>query len=483
MTGRLHLRAVSFWPPSLFGRIAFILFCGLSAAHLLSLGLFLYDRAETVGSMMLAYVAKDVAGSIAILERIPAEERSAWLPVIERANYRYILGQPPGDRVERDLVPAGAAAQRIAATIADALGPRYAVTAAARSRASDQPEFHVGLRLHDGTPLTLAMSLPGTGLSWWVLAALAFQLSTLAIASGIAVRIATRPLARLARAAEELGPDLHGPVLPENGPKEVARAAAAFNAMQHRIAGHIAERLRILAAISHDLRSPITRMRLRTDLLDDGALKQKLQSDLAAMQALIEEGIDLARSAGRTAETAVATDVQALLESFVYDYADSGQRLALSGCVETPLVTRPRALRRIVTNLVDNALKFGEDVEIAVEKGAPDRLSIVVRDRGPGIPEAELDAVFEPFYRVEASRNRDTGGSGLGLTTARRLAIALDGELCLANRPGGGLEARLMLPAAALRSSGDGGAPASPPQKVSIMSSPHDLDRHEQAGV
>src|SRR5262249_46656431 len=151
--------------------------------------------------------------------------------------------------------------------------------------------------------------------------------------------------------AEQLGPDLRGPVLPENGPKEVARAAAAFNAMQRRIAHHIAERLRILAAISHDLQSPITRMLLRTDLLEDGTLKQKLQNDLAAMQAVIAEGIDLARSAGPTAEAPAATDIQALLESLVYDYADSGQRVALSGCAETPLVTQPGALRRIITNL------------------------------------------------------------------------------------------------------------------------------------
>jgi signal transduction histidine kinase len=428
----------------LFGRIALILFCGLSAAHLLTLGLLLYDRAQTISSMMLAYVAKDVASSIAILERIPAEERRGWLPVIERRNYRYILGREP-----QDEAPADAVAQKIAATIANTLGPKYRVTTSVTQQVSSPFQFYVHLRLQDGAPLTLAMSPPGTGLSWRVLAALVFQLVTLAVASWIAVKIAARPLARLAEAAEQLGPDLRGPVLPENGPKEVARAAAAFNAMQRRIADHIAERLRILAAISHDLQSPITRMRVRTDLLDGGALKQKLQSDLAAMQALIEEGIDLARSAGRTAEAPVATDIQALLESLVYDYADSGQCVALSGHVEGPVVTRPRALRRIVTNLADNALKFGQDVEIAVEKNAQNRISIAVRDRGPGIPEAELAAVFEPFYRVEASRNRETGGSGLGLTTAHRLSIALGCELSLTNRQGGGLEARLILPATA----------------------------------
>jgi signal transduction histidine kinase len=294
--------------------------------------------------------------------------------------------------------------------------------------------------------VTLELSPPDTGLSSWVLAALAFQLAVLALFSWIAVRIATQPLARLAAAADELGPDLRGAVLDERGPREVARAAVAFNAMQRRIADHFAERVRILAAISHDLRSPITRMRLRTDLLDDSTLKQKLQNDLAAMQALIEEGIDLARSAERTTETPIATDVQALLESLVYDYADSGKQVGLIGRVDTPVMTSPCTLRRIITNLVDNALKFGCEVEIAVAKQTPDRISIAVRDSGPGIPESELGAVLEPFHRVEGSRNRDTGGAGLGLAIAHRLSTALGGELRLTNRPSRGLEAELRLP-------------------------------------
>jgi signal transduction histidine kinase len=218
--------------------------------------------------------------------------------------------------------------------------------------------------------------------------------------------------------------------------------------MQRRIADHVAERARILAAISHDLQSPITRMRLRTDLLDDLALRHKLQRDLTAMQTLIEQGIDLARSAVPTPEALAPTDVQALLESLVYDYAESGHQISLCGHIDGPVVTAPHALRRILTNLTDNALKFGEEVEIFVERDARDHVSVVVRDRGPGIPDAELETVLAPFYRVEISRNRETGGAGLGLAIASQLAIALGGELCLTNRDGGGLAARLTLPTA-----------------------------------
>jgi signal transduction histidine kinase len=216
--------------------------------------------------------------------------------------------------------------------------------------------------------------------------------------------------------------------------------------MQQRISEHLAERTGILAAISHDLQSPITRMRLRTDLLDDAALKRKLQGDLAAMQTLIEQGIDLARSAGSRTEPFVATDVQALLESLVYDYADSGQRVDLAGRIDRPLMTAPQALRRILTNLVDNALKFGGEVDIAVEPATADRIVIAVRDRGPGIPETQLGSVLAPFYRLEASRNRKTGGAGLGLAIASELAKALGGVLLLSNRAGGGLTAQLTLP-------------------------------------
>lgn len=441
MTAMAKLSALRLWPRSLFGRIALILFGGLAAAHLLSLGLLLYDRAQTVSSMMIAYLAKDVASSIAILERVPAEERSQWLGKIDRRNYHYRLGTAADEKP----LPSPTA-QNIAAMIGRELGPGYTVRAVAAPGGADPLRFDVRLALRDGTPLSLELIPPDTGLSGWVLAALAFQLAVLALFTALAVRVATQPLEQLADAADKLGPDLRAPRLPENGPREVARASAAFNAMQQRISEHLAERTGILAAISHDLQSPITRMRLRTDLLDDAELKRKLHGDLAAMQTLIEQGIDLARSAGSRSEPFVATDVQALLESLVYDYADSGQRVDLSGRIDRPLVTAPHALRRIVTNLVDNALKFGGEVDIAMEAPAADRIVIAVRDRGPGIPEAQLGSVLAPFYRLEGSRNRNTGGAGLGLAIASELAKAIGGELALRNRDGGGLTAQLTLP-------------------------------------
>ena len=224
----------------------------------------------------------------------------------------------------------------------------------------------------------------------------------------------------------------------------MARAATAFNTMQERIRSHLDERMRILAAVSHDLQTPITRMRLRADLLDDAELRDKLHGDLNAMQVLVQDGIAYARDGQGITEAACRIDLDALLDSLVHDYTSAGRPVRLSGSIQAPFTTRPNALRRIVVNLIDNALKFGLDAEVEA-RSAAGGVVIRVLDRGPGIPPSEMQAVLQPFYRIEGSRNRETGGSGLGLAIAQQLTNALGGMLTLTNRPGGGLEAQVFL--------------------------------------
>ena len=282
-----------------------------------------------------------------------------------------------------------------------------------------------------------------TVISPWLPAALAVQLCLLAFFTWVAVKLATQPLARLEHAANSLGSDLRGEPLPEDGPKEVARAATAFNAMQRRIAEQAVERIQILAGISRRLQTPITRMRLRADFLGDSDAKEKLQGDLQEMQTLVKQGLALARGRDEIGEQRCQTDLHALIDSLVCDYSDAGKSLRFSGERGVTILTHPQALRRIMINLIDNGLKFGEDVEVAIDAQRSNRITITVSDRGPGIPDEHLKSVFLPFYRVEASRNRETGGTGLGLAIAQQLASALRGTLTLANRDGGGLEARL----------------------------------------
>ena len=425
------------WPRTLFGRLVLIFFCGLAAAHGLSFWLVYMERGMATRDLMASYLARDVASSVAILERVPAAERARWLPRLERRNYRYVL-----DLEQTGPASATPLARQLGAAVASALEPRREVVISEGPGA----QLLVQLRLVDGTPLAIELLEPRLVVPAWVVMVLAAQLSLLLVLTWFAVRLATRPLARLAEAANALAPGLATQPLPETGSTEVAQAAAAFNAMQRRIDGHLAERMRILAAVSHDLQSPITRMRLRVDLLDDAELREKLHGDLAAMQSLVGEGLAYARSAHSGVEAPQALDLHALLDSLACDYADAGQTVAFAGCAGLILQTRPQTLRRVLINLVDNALKFAGGAELAVQLTSDNRICIDVLDRGPGIAQNELQAVLQPFYRLEGSRSRDTGGTGLGLAIAQQLSQVLGGELSLSNRSGGGLQARLCLP-------------------------------------
>lgn len=426
------------WPRTLFTRLTLILFIGLIAAHALSYWLIMSERRQVTTDLMLDYLEQDVASSVALLERLPAQERAAWLPRLERRTYRFSLAPGQGGQA-----PDSPLARRIAAAFVDAVGQQYRVTTNAVAGHGNRVEAH--LVLGDGTPLTIDMRPAGLPISPWLPAVLLSQLVLLGLFTWIGVRLATRPLARLAQAADRLGPDLGTEALSERGPLEVARAARAFNAMQRRMAAYMAERTQILAAISHDLQTPITRMRMRADMMEDATQREKMTRDLVEMEMLVRDGVTYARTLHGTSEAACRIDPDSLLESLVGDYLDAGHALKLGGKAGAKLVTQPHALRRVLGNLVDNALKYAGAVELEVSGGAG-LLTIRVRDHGPGIPAAELEKVFQPFYRVEASRNRDTGGTGLGLAIARQLAQAMGGTLSLRNHPEGGLEASLALP-------------------------------------
>ncbi len=277
------------------------------------------------------------------------------------------------------------------------------------------------------------------------------------------MRWVTRPLQLLATAADELGRDINRPPLPEGGPAEVSRAAHAFNTMQTRLVRFIDERTRLLAAMSHDLKTPLTRMRLRAELLDDASLRQKFEADLLEMEAMVTQTLEFMRGLTRR-EPAQLVDVAGLLESLQADNEAMGRSVTLAGRVTRPLQGEPQLLKRCLSNLIDNAVLYGKCAEIRVEDG-PDQLAIHVRDRGPGIPETEIEKVFEPFHRLEGSRSRETGGTGLGLSIARSIAQAHGGDVRLRNHDGGGLEAILTLPWD--RESGQpggraGGGPAAP---------------------
>src|SRR5450830_561970 len=427
------------WPRTLFARLALILCVGLVLAQTLSFWLTLTERDQATTNVMMGYIEREAASSVALLDHLPPAERAQWLPRLARRSYEFILGPgitgtPPDARLSR----------MVAKSIADGIGTDYALTVNAVP--GDKERMQVHLKLTDGTPLTIDMRpMSGVPLSPWLPLVLALQLIVLAACCWLAVRLATRPLHALATAADALGPDLKAARLPEDGPSEVARASKAFNAMQDRIATYMTERMQILASISHDLQTPITRMRLRVDVMDDSAQHAKLQQDLQEMENLVKEGVTYARTLHGGAEAPCRIDPDALLDSLVCDYLDAGSEVSLQGSLGAPLVTRPQALRRILGNLIDNALKYGGSAQIEVAAQAAGEIRISIFDRGPGIPPESLEAVFQPFFRIEESRNRQTGGTGLGLAIARQLTLAMDATLSLHNRPQGGLEARVIV--------------------------------------
>jgi len=427
------------WPRTLFTRLAVILFIGLALAQTLSFWLTMTERDRTMTNVMMGYIEREVVSSVALLDHLPPDERAQWLPRLARRSYEFVLGPGvPGLPVDADL------SARVAQSVADGIGKHYPLTVNAVPGDSERLQVH--LKLSDGMPLTIDMRpMYGAPLSHWLPLVLTLQLIVLAACCWFAVRLATRPLKQLALAADTLGPDLKAERLPEAGPSEVARAARAFNAMQDRIATYMTERMQILAAISHDLQTPITRMRLRVDTMDNETEAAKLRQDLQEMEALVKEGVTYARTMHGTTEVPRRIDPDALFDSLVCDYVDAGQDVALNGRFDHSLMLRPQALRRIVGNLVDNALKFGGAAQIDISASHEGEATVSVLDRGPGIPAEALETVFEPFYRLEGSRNRQTGGTGLGLAIARQLALAMDATLTLHNRTGGGLEARLTL--------------------------------------
>ena len=424
-------------PLSLFSRVTLIIVLGLAIAQLLAFVSIRHERGLALRELMMAGIERDIASSLAILDRLNPDERGDWLARLERRNYRFA----PGTDVQGPP-PQTQSAREFAAAIVDALRPYEVMKVAQIARASDRLQILV--RLADGSSIVVHARRAEMPVSGWVIWILLAQLLVLAASAWVVVRLVTRPLARLAAAADALGSDLKAHEVDESGPTEVVHAARAFNQMQRRIARYTAERVEILASISHDLQTPITRMRLRTDLMDDDKDRAKFSQDLDDMQALVREGITYARTLHGSSEPPTLVDIDALLEALVGDYEDAGQPLRLEGQAGEAVVTRPLALRRVLTNLIDNALKFGGDALVQVKRSAG-RLSIAVVDKGPGIPTDQLEAVLRPFYRVESSRNRSTGGTGLGLAIAQQLSAAMGATLELRNRDEGGLEVRLTM--------------------------------------
>src|SRR6267378_490798 len=467
---------VSLWPQSLFGRLLAASVGAVLLAQAVGLFLIAQEREHFVLQGSVREWSRRIAETTLMLQPLSPAERAAAVGRLSGAHERLYMphlfaggnGHEPG--------PAGRGfvrlpllsdfEQTLKEQVRSALGPAYAIEVsatpdpaplaiavpvpffAAHELAAHQGRarhYDVSVRFADGGAVLFRLTrLPqGAPLPRHLLINLTLLVLILVIALYVAARNITRPLSALADAADSVGHDARPAQLEERGARELRDAARAFNTMQDRLRRYLDSRTRVLAAMSHDLKTPLTRLRLQVEALDNLPMQARIGRELDEMEAMVREALSLFRGI-EDGEPAAPIDLGALLGQVREEFTGMGQQVTVTGRSEQPLTAKPQALKRCLTNLVANATKFGARADLLLEDGAV--VAIRVRDAGPGIPAQELERVFEPFYRLESSRNRDSGGTGLGLSIARDIAQAHGGALTLRNLPGGGLEAALLLP-------------------------------------
>jgi len=453
------------------GRLALVVMLVLAIALAGTIGWYAKDTTETA-RRLLDHTAPRTEQIVVLLDRTPAAERAELARVITGPTLGVRIRQAPPRQasdhehlhqeelkrgilrfVNRNL-PALRGRPMVIVPLEDADHDGKDRDHARPGHPPPEPDLLPSRRklifattLNDGTWVHFLVSTDRVAFRWafrgvfWV-ACTGLLIIVFAI---WAARRATRPLRELALAADRLGLDVDAPPLDEDGPRELRKTAAAFNRMQTRIKRLIDDRTLMLAALSHDLKTILTRLRLRAEFIEEPDQQQRAIGDIEDMQQMVDQALGFIRGDQAT-EAITRIDLAALLRDLAEDCATRGQDVAFDGPERFAVDGRPVALKRAVGNLVENALRYGGgEVRLLLVKGGG-RATLTVADNGPGLPESELDKVFQPFYRVETSRNRETGGSGLGLALARDVFRRLGGDLTLANRQSGGLAATAWLP-------------------------------------
>lgn len=440
---------MKFLPDTIAGRVLTLLLASLIVFHVGSIGLYHIGLEAEL----------DVTNEQRLAERLASVKRAiAHVPPTDREELAHSLSGGPleihwsENQVKPQPIKAAIDFSSLEGKIL-AAAPELSSDGISISAASALPEHAtatryllVSMRLEDKTwvNVTVTSNLePQTGLRQIALSTTLMVAGVIAFAAFF-LRSLTRSLSSLATAADRLVPDGEPTPVEETGPAEVRTLAIAFNEMQKRVKRLVDDRTQTLAAISHDLKTPLTRLRLRTEDIADRELVRSVTADLAEMEAMLDSTLAFLRG-DQLGEEQKPIDLAPLLETICTDLADAGRDIKLADT--TPAIVRGRhlSLKRAISNLIENAVKYGERARVAL-KMLKDHAEIIIDDDGPGIPDAQKETVFRPFYRLEDSRNRDTGGVGLGLTVARSIIRSHSGEVTLANREGGGLRVIVNLP-------------------------------------
>lgn len=466
---------MKFWPTGIGGRTLLVLLIGFGVAQALTLALYVRSRAEAIAAMEASRAADRIA-DLLLLSPQPDPAQAAKLGLtLHRLDAADIVPASSG------LAPvvAGILRQRLdlaqmppVEVLSLTETPLWPWKGRERAgifrwresgelmRGRQPPSLLVRALLPDPTGGWLGIDAEVYGEApvrlWpprFLFASTILAVVALVLTLG-AVRRVTRPLGLFTLAAERLGQDLAAPPLPETGPREVRRLTAAFNRMQERLRSFVEGRTQLLAAISHDLRTPLTRLKLRTELVEDADEQARMVGDIDHMEALITAALTFARNdAAREARQPV--DLAGILRDIATERQDLGAEVSYDGPERLIVSLAPLALRRAVDNLVDNALKFGRRADLRLILDA-EGAALSVQDDGPGVPLAERERVFEPFYRGDAARTAEIGGSGLGLSITRDIIQAHGGTIALADGVPSGLVVRIHLPV----QRGGGGAPS-----------------------
>jgi len=484
-------------PNTLAGRTILVLLAGLVASNLIGLLIFAGERNEALTSIAGTKAAERIVAVVQAIERIPPANRQAalcslsgpglgimlgskatvtsdkhsWRSSLLNSAIQRLLDNPAPDRLRvaiNDYDRDASARNDFISSMGQCMGAdknMMGMMMSGNNAMQSMPGMvmsprmqaqmrgwrggdilRISYRLEDNRWLNFTMPSPKFSSIWQSRFFLAFFVMAVVVSllSIWAVKRSTAPLALFAWAAERLGRDVNAPDLPEDGPREVNRAAKAFNQMQRQLRRLINDRTQMLAAISHDLRTPITRLRLRAEFVEDNEQRNKMLTDLEQMEEMIAATLAFARDDNAN-EPRRMLDLDDLIQSICDDSTDIGHDVEFSGSTEMSFSGRPLALRRAFTNLIENAVNYGQRARVNIE-ASPKQITITVEDDGPGIPDAELERVFEPFYRIETSRNRKTGGTGLGLAVVRSIIRGHGGEVVMTNNPKGGLRAIVTLP-------------------------------------
>jgi signal transduction histidine kinase len=457
------------WPSTLYGRLVLILVVGMFAGQLFTSTIWFETHDNRTLEIPARLFASRLADTVRLLQQAPDDAtRHAIAGQLADPRYRLQWIDTPSaategslaERAVADLI-AGVIRRRLGepvevrlldAQLRDETGHHHGILSLFNSR-MPSGDFHLQLKLPQGQWLDVhanegqagMQTEPGSLVLDYLLRIYLVRLGAVLLLALVAVRFAVKPLKELAKAAEALGRNIYRPPLPVTGPLEVRSAAKSFNSMQEQLTHSLAERTRFLSAVSHDLRSPLTRLRLRVEMLPESEARGRLRGDLDEMEAMVSATLDAVQGVEIT-EARHEIEINSMLEGLADDAREAGHDVSVEGRALSALSGYPRNLKRCLQNLLDNAIRYGESARISVYDDDA-MLRIVVSDNGPGIAdEGLLERVFEPYFRVSGSRNGASGGTGLGLTIARSVAAAHGGTLTLRNGAGKGLEATLALP-------------------------------------